>query len=64
MESYPQYVGTNYVKDRMITDPKYKNLKQEILYNDDNEVTIRKFNTLIILKSEQFMATETVKAMV
>ena len=63
MESHPYYVGTNYVKDRVITDPKYKNLKQEILYNNDNEVTIRKFNTLIILKSEQFMATGTVKAM-
>ena len=62
-ESYPRFVGTDYFKDRMITDPKYKNLKQEILCNNDNEVTIRKFNTLIILKSEQYITTETVKAM-
>ena len=38
-------------------------IKQEILYNNDNEVTIRKFNTLIILKSEQYITTESVKAM-
>ena len=42
--------------------PKYNNLKQEILWNCDNEVNIRNFN-VATLKSQACMTTHTEREM-
>ena len=60
-KSYPNY--NSYYSKRMIIKGKYRNLKEELLFNNDNEVNIKKFNTLIVLKSKQFMPTKTVRKM-
>ena len=60
-KSYPRY-NTQFA-ERMIEKGIFKNLKEEILFNNDNEVTIKHFNTLIVIKSKQFMQTKTIKKM-
>ena len=45
-----------------IENPKYANLKEEVLMNGDNEISPRYWNNLIVIKSEQLMNTEKVKS--
>ena len=60
-ESFAARGGMNFTKD-FIEKGKYDNLKDEILQNDDNEVSIRNYN-IMLYKSIGFMKTEKVKSM-
>ena len=50
-KQFQSYQNYRTWKDNMILDPKYSNLKEEILLNPDNEVHIKQFNNLIALKA-------------
>ena len=40
----------------------YKNLKEEILFNQDNEVNIKKWNKNVVLKAQQYIDAGQVKS--